>query len=59
MKTNVDKLIEELSFEAKRYKEYADKELKEIGKTNNYSRLTGLSDGILRAIDIVGRRIRE
>ena len=59
MKANADKLIEELSFEAKRYKEYADKELKEIGETHNYSRLGGLSDGFLRAMDIVRRIMRE
>lgn len=59
MKADTDKLIEELSFEALRYKEYADKELKEIGETHNYSRLGGLSDGFLRAIDIVRRIMRE
>ena len=59
MRANIDKLIEELSFEAMRYKEYADKELKEIGETQNYSRLGGLSDGFLRAIDIVRRIMQE
>jgi hypothetical protein len=59
MKAKADKLIEALTFEAMRYRGYADKELKEMGETHNYSRLGGLSDGIIRAIDIVKRRMQE
>lgn len=49
----VDKLIKEFSFNANRYKEYADKELKEIGETQNQARLGGLADGYLRALEYV------
>lgn len=49
----VDKLIKEFSFNANRYKEYADKELKEIGETQNQARLGGLADGYSRALEYV------
>ena len=53
MKVDADKLIESFSFDANRYKEYADKELREEGETKNYARLTGLADGFQRALDYV------
>ena len=53
MKVDADKLISAFSFDAKRYKEYADKELGEIGETQNYARLCGLADAYQRATDYV------
>ena len=53
MKVDADKLISAFSFDAKRYKEYADKERREEGETQNYARLCGLADGFQRALDYV------
>lgn len=59
MKVDADELIELFSFEAKRYKEYADKECMEEGKTQNYARLGGLADGFQRALDYVKKVMED
>lgn len=59
MKVDADKLIQAFSFDAKRYKEYAEKELKDIGKTQNYARLCGLADAYQRASDFVKQAMTE
>lgn len=59
MKVNANKLIELLSFDIKQYKEYADKERREIGKTQNYTRLCGLSDGLQMALNYIKKAMEE
>ena len=59
IKMSSDKLIQAFSFDVKRYKEYADKELKEEGKTQNYARLCGLADAYQRASDFVKQAMSE
>lgn len=59
MKVDADKLIQAFSFDANRYKEYAEKEHREEGETQNYARLCGLADGFQRALDYVKKIIED
>ena len=53
----IDNITKNLAFEAMRYKDFADKELKEEGETQNYARLTGLADANKNAFDYVSKEI--
>ena len=59
MKVDADKLIESFSFDAKRYKEYADTERREEGETQNYARFCGLADAYQRASYFVKQAMED